>query len=111
MSLTAMPDSRSSLAVPPVEMSSMPRPESWRPKSTRPVLSVTLRIARWMREVLRDMIGLGYGRLVRSDRRFYQQSVDRSEEHTSELQSPDHLVCRLLLEKKKTIHYKDLPQI
>src|SRR6185436_11036722 len=28
----------------------------------------------------------------------------RSEEHTSELQSPDHLVCRLLLEKKKKIH-------
>src|SRR5207244_5368404 len=27
----------------------------------------------------------------------------RSEEHTSELQSPDHLVCRLLLEKKKHI--------
>src|SRR5258708_4146286 len=31
----------------------------------------------------------------------------RSEEHTSELQSPDHLVCRLLLEKKKT-HNKTL---
>src|SRR5258708_29065793 len=28
--------------------------------------------------------------------------IGRSEEHTSELQSPDHLVCRLLLEKKKT---------
>src|SRR5258708_29740955 len=28
----------------------------------------------------------------------------RSEEHTSELQSPDHLVCRLLLEKKKKSH-------
>src|SRR5258708_25212295 len=28
--------------------------------------------------------------------------LERSEEHTSELQSPDHLVCRLLLEKKKT---------
>src|SRR5258708_33855894 len=28
-------------------------------------------------------------------------SPPRSEEHTSELQSPDHLVCRLLLEKKK----------
>src|SRR6202453_5373971 len=28
--------------------------------------------------------------------------TDRSEEHTSELQSPIHLVCRLLLEKKKT---------
>src|SRR5258708_14954544 len=27
-------------------------------------------------------------------------SAKRSEEHTSELQSPDHLVCRLLLEKK-----------
>src|SRR5258708_25938417 len=27
--------------------------------------------------------------------------IERSEEHTSELQSPDHLVCRLLLEKKK----------
>src|SRR5258708_23499794 len=30
-----------------------------------------------------------------------QRRHDRSEEHTSELQSPDHLVCRLLLEKKK----------
>src|SRR5438552_10959753 len=29
-------------------------------------------------------------------------SDSRSEEHTSELQSPDHLVCRLLLEKKKS---------
>src|SRR5947208_5414022 len=30
----------------------------------------------------------------------------RSEEHTSELQSPDHLVCRLLLEKKKNKNNK-----
>src|SRR5947208_10454777 len=29
----------------------------------------------------------------------------RSEEHTSELQSPDHLVCRLLLEKNKSRAY------
>src|SRR5207244_10624033 len=28
------------------------------------------------------------------------ENISRSEEHTSELQSPDHLVCRLLLEKK-----------
>src|SRR5258708_8426171 len=38
-------------------------------------------------------------------RRQKQAAIDqhefRSEEHTSELQSPDHLVCRLLLEKKK----------
>src|SRR5258708_14864802 len=31
----------------------------------------------------------------------YLRDRMRSEEHTSELQSPDHLVCRLLLEKKK----------
>src|SRR5256885_8448031 len=30
-----------------------------------------------------------------------RDTVDRSEEHTSELQSPCNLVCRLLLEKKK----------
>src|SRR5258708_15200808 len=41
----------------------------------------------------------GIRRPVRPQRlpKFYS----RSEEHTSELQSPDHLVCRLLLEKKK----------
>src|SRR5437763_13102601 len=32
---------------------------------------------------------------------FIKAEVDRSEEHTSELQSPMYLVCRLLLEKKK----------
>src|SRR5256885_9213301 len=32
-------------------------------------------------------------------------TVPRSEEHTSELQSPCNLVCRLLLEKKKKKHY------
>src|SRR5258708_14978920 len=31
-----------------------------------------------------------------------KEFCQRSEEHTSELQSPDHLVCRLLLEKKTT---------
>src|SRR5258708_9316450 len=35
---------------------------------------------------------------IRADSR---RSSSRSEEHTSELQSPDHLVCRLLLEKQK----------
>src|SRR5690554_7788024 len=32
----------------------------------------------------------------------YEEETNRSEEHTSELQSRPHLVCRLLLEKKKT---------
>src|SRR5256885_7998694 len=35
----------------------------------------------------------------------YFPSGDRSEEHTSELQSPCNLVCRLLLEKKKNTAY------
>src|SRR5688572_31450816 len=34
-------------------------------------------------------------------RRFPRRGADRSEEHTSELQSQSNLVCRLLLEKKK----------
>src|SRR5438552_7217972 len=33
-----------------------------------------------------------------------RSSISRSEEHTSELQSPDHLACRLLLEKKNLVH-------
>src|SRR2546422_5123764 len=39
---------------------------------------------------------------VRDTVRTYQAQNGRSEEHTSELQSRLHLVCRLLLEKKKT---------
>src|SRR5438552_13012732 len=44
--------------------------------------------------------GLGPGRLEPA-RHGGACRPGRSEEHTSELQSPDHLVCRLLLEKKK----------
>src|SRR5256885_12823603 len=40
-----------------------------------------------------------FGRMPLMQRRFEEQG--RSEEHTSELQSPCNLVCRLLLEKKK----------
>src|SRR5258708_28903332 len=35
-----------------------------------------------------------------------RMTPSRSEEHTSELQSPDHLVCRLLLEKKNRIQQR-----
>src|SRR2546422_2646751 len=41
---------------------------------------------------------------TQSPRRTYSGITSRSEEHTSELQSRLHLVCRLLLEKKKKIH-------
>src|SRR2546426_2463482 len=41
------------------------------------------------------------GLILFSQSRLFWLSVIRSEEHTSELQSPCNLVCRLLLEKKK----------
>src|SRR5256885_6289594 len=41
------------------------------------------------------------GRRSRGRQSLRADDVDRSEEHTSELQSPCNLVCRLLLEKKK----------
>src|SRR5438552_15621438 len=47
--------------------------------------------------VAKDRPNRSKGRLGRS----FATPIQRSEEHTSELQSPDHLVCRLLLEKKK----------
>src|SRR5258708_20557620 len=46
-------------------------------------------------------LGVNYARDTRHERAASTVYLDRSEEHTSELQSPDHLVCRLLLEKKK----------
>src|SRR5690625_7080511 len=47
----------------------------------------------------------GSGRLPdRRDAR-HRCAPGRSEEHTSELQSRGHLVCRLMLEKKKTYYY------
>src|SRR2546429_9649941 len=49
-------------------------------------------------EPLRDALG----KLQLNDAAFF---YERSEEHTSELQSRLHLVCRLLLEKKKYIHH------
>src|SRR5437764_3297824 len=42
-------------------------------------------------------------RIDAAPRCFGAQPLDRSEEHTSELQSPMYLVCRLLLEKKKHV--------
>src|SRR5439155_17148782 len=42
-----------------------------------------------------------FGR-IKTPQQMVELGEDRSEEHTSELQSRGHLVCRLLLEKKKT---------
>src|SRR5437879_6050128 len=63
-----------------------------------------------------EMVDMAYGKVVdagcsewlttvRNQLESYNDALrDRSEEHTSELQSPMYLVCRLLLEKKKIKH-------
>src|SRR5258708_22107811 len=51
--------------------------------------------------VLAVLSGCGRTPSLPPDQR--ERTASRSEEHTSELQSPDHLVCRLLLEKKNCI--------
>src|SRR5438552_14951536 len=53
------------------------------------------------RFILQNAQQLGLGPWPDVAHSFDQNRAARSEEHTSELQSPDHLVCRLLLEKKK----------
>src|SRR2546426_7260155 len=54
---------------------------------------------------LQSTLGLGRPRPLRIQGQGWtaDPSKPRSEEHTSELQSPCNLVCRLLLEKKKNI--------
>src|SRR5207244_13020280 len=53
--------------------------------------------------ILRDRLLHGAARASRPARQAQRLDRDRSEEHTSELQSPDHLVSRLLLEKKNNL--------
>src|SRR5258708_22757315 len=59
-----------------------------------------------MNEITSQGLDIDQGMVLKVEDALYYGAdaihVLRSEEHTSELQSPDHLVCRLLLEKKKT---------
>src|SRR5207244_2123285 len=48
-----------------------------------------------------ERISVQLGQQVEAFCQREREAIDRAKEHTSELQSPDHLVCRLLLEKKK----------
>src|SRR5207244_8614622 len=66
----------------------------------RPVRSIHLRHCRVSPKLLLAAINHLGGIIDQQPRRLNLRR-HRSEEHTSELQSPDHLVCRLLLEKKK----------
>src|SRR5690348_17512908 len=56
------------------------------------------------------IMGFGGGAFIASPLSVWLMSIfrTRSEEHTSELQSPVHLVCRLLLEKKKKVEIKGI---
>src|SRR3989454_7350659 len=51
---------------------------------------------------MKDLIDAGYIYIAQPPLYRVAKGKERSEEHTSELQSPCNLVCRLLLEKKKT---------
>src|SRR5258708_12306593 len=76
----------------------------------RPPRSTLFPYTTLFRSNLKDFPLLNASNCERSARRDFKfvilnlklKTCGRSEEHTSELQSPDHLVCRLLLEKKKT---------
>src|SRR5947208_3883672 len=79
----------------------------------RPPRSTLFPYTTLFRSLERAVIGAAAAWLKCSD--VMDHLLERSEEHTSELQSPDHLVCRLLLEKKKKktlkIHHaKDIVQ-
>src|SRR5258708_26015341 len=73
------------------------------PRSTLFPYTTLFRSAQWAHSQQHDR-GETLLRIVGKLRVHRRQS--RSEEHTSELQSPDHLVCRLLLEKKKNLSRK-----
>src|SRR5258708_19476812 len=80
----------------PTEVTAMPEPKSISelPSTstmTPPPAAVTNTGSTWLRPRA----------TLRWRRSNSSRDCGRSEEHTSELQSPDHLVCRLLLEKKK----------
>src|SRR3989442_3077238 len=71
----------------------------------RPPRSTLFPYTTLFRSHLSGLLNAARRRPVRLDDKAHASALDhdlRSEEHTSELQSRPHLVCRLLLEKKKT---------
>src|SRR5947208_13193177 len=78
---------------PQSEWNAKPRQRSEEQRSARPGLGEREEPGRPLTATLTDYLRRKRVLLV-------LDNCGRSEEHTSELQSPDHLVCRLLLEKK-----------
>src|SRR2546426_7196335 len=83
-----------------------------RPSTQRPLAAVSRVMISTMRSARRSARSSWSGTTtVRICSRSRRPSMGpRSEEHTSELQSPCNLVCRLLLEKKKKMHIGILAQ-
>src|SRR3712207_8702387 len=93
------------------------------PRSTLFPYTTLFRSVQGLAQDLRDagerlLVGLSLGRArmendsggtdaVAQLQRMDQRVARRSEEHTSELQSRQYLVCRLLLEKKKVTEYRN----
>src|SRR5438552_5360058 len=75
----------------------MPKLHDWYPNSVGWVLVVFL-----VGAAVTALAILGFEKIAAAGK-IASPWMFQSEEHTSELQSPDHLVCRLLLEKKNNI--------
>src|SRR2546430_12089224 len=75
----------------------------------RPPRSTLFPYTTLFRSLLGALHDSKYGRVVRPPPR--RATCERSEEHTSELQSQSNLVCRLLLEKKKKKNQNNYPSM
>src|SRR5437879_11313497 len=75
---------------------------TWRLALRQPAISSAGYYRHYPQVTLVTCINTRSGRILSLD---YTLTKCRSEEHTSELQSPMYLVCRLLLEKKKSINH------
>src|SRR2546426_7479859 len=82
--------------------SALARPPEWRLSHVRTAPTPPVREKRDKNGDRGDEAQIGADGPVRRRRFERWKPAERSEEHTSELQSPCNLVCRLLLEKKKS---------
>src|SRR5258708_27976242 len=76
----------------------MPFPPHGELKKMPSICSAVAQLVRWQCEEMRALPEEKHGPVL--DAMFSLKEPKRSEQHTSELQSPHHIVCRLLLKQK-----------